>query len=739
MSTAEASRRPVEQFLGPGSAAGGPFALLALDPARCDRADVLAALDRQLARIAAHAQGQTPSADEVRVALHAAAAQLLDPEVLRSMRARWSAGSVGGAEPPGKAGPHPVGGASAPTPTDPETSHARSGPPVATASPRVRPTGLDPRFEAEARSMIALAGGPSPEALMRLGALARSRGVSVDRVPEIVRLLASPPPAPVPIGSPAPGSPGRPVMSDDRPMVSASATGGAAAVGAPLEADPFALRDRDDSSRTMRVVAVYSAVGLCLMAGAFWAVLLMTAPKGRAPAPVRTPDTLTGHVAQPDGPTDLFPRVAAGVENHAPSVGPERGVDSAALVEGFRAAVAARDVDPEKASMEFRALCDTTGSIWPEIPLDRRRAIVDLIVEFVYRSASSPEGPVPVLEDLASGASLLEGTRPLEPEDVGRVSWSVGVLVRLQRERDISARAGSLIESRLGAALEGVRPVGASAFDAGAIAALGVMPRRLIAVGDPSRTREGIDNRLRAWSRWVAAIDAAVGSDAVARAGLILSGLDALLRDAGEPTDDRVVFESIAVLVEALDFSEGAPARSWLVRTLDAPGVSTSDAHALLNAVATRAPSGRLDVSMVLAPRATDLERREMRDRLAILWNLADPADRDALASAWREAWAEALSRRDSDLTPFEHLATAVVLSRVSQAALLRWRGMTQEAEALLGTLDDDIDATLSPATASTTPTAVAEAGDGRWADQYLQAGRSIPIRLDLLRTAATT
>ena len=89
-SPARGRHRPVERFLGPQEAAGGPFALLGISPDRCNEGSVLLALERQLDRVNAHAQCDTPEADEVRLALHAAAAQLLDPFVRRHLIARWS-------------------------------------------------------------------------------------------------------------------------------------------------------------------------------------------------------------------------------------------------------------------------------------------------------------------------------------------------------------------------------------------------------------------------------------------------------------------------------------------------------------------------------------------------------------------------------------------------------------------------------------------------------------------------
>jgi hypothetical protein len=57
--------------------------LLGLVPAECTTVSIQAALQRQLDRVGAHPESDTPEADEVRLALHAAAAQLLDPQIRR--------------------------------------------------------------------------------------------------------------------------------------------------------------------------------------------------------------------------------------------------------------------------------------------------------------------------------------------------------------------------------------------------------------------------------------------------------------------------------------------------------------------------------------------------------------------------------------------------------------------------------------------------------------------------------
>lgn len=75
---------PIPKFLGLAADADA-FDVLGITPDQCTPARVEASLQRQLDRVAAHAEGDTPEADEVRLALHAAAAQVLDATVRRQL------------------------------------------------------------------------------------------------------------------------------------------------------------------------------------------------------------------------------------------------------------------------------------------------------------------------------------------------------------------------------------------------------------------------------------------------------------------------------------------------------------------------------------------------------------------------------------------------------------------------------------------------------------------------------
>lgn len=79
--------RPIRTFFSEVPDGADPFELLGLSAQPCDDDAVRAALDQRLARLAQHPQAHSPDADEVRLVLHVACAQLLDPLLRREILA----------------------------------------------------------------------------------------------------------------------------------------------------------------------------------------------------------------------------------------------------------------------------------------------------------------------------------------------------------------------------------------------------------------------------------------------------------------------------------------------------------------------------------------------------------------------------------------------------------------------------------------------------------------------------
>lgn len=79
--TARSHTELLEHFLGTGAASAGPFSLLGISARDATPARIEAALQNRLDQVDQHRHAFTPEADEVRLELHTAAAQLLDPAV----------------------------------------------------------------------------------------------------------------------------------------------------------------------------------------------------------------------------------------------------------------------------------------------------------------------------------------------------------------------------------------------------------------------------------------------------------------------------------------------------------------------------------------------------------------------------------------------------------------------------------------------------------------------------------
>ncbi|HBS28801.1 MAG TPA: hypothetical protein DEB06_04980, partial [Phycisphaerales bacterium] len=160
---------PVLRFLPDTDLSTGPFGLLGLAPAPTDGPALEAAMRRQLARLARHPLGRSTEADEVRLALHVAAAQLSDPRVqeellldLVTLRA-----------PPRAPAPRSAAPARPAAPTSPRIAHPAAA------------------FEHAALAVLVHSGGWNRNAQRRLAALAHAHQADAETVRRAVIRIAS--------------------------------------------------------------------------------------------------------------------------------------------------------------------------------------------------------------------------------------------------------------------------------------------------------------------------------------------------------------------------------------------------------------------------------------------------------------------------------------------------------------------------------------------------------------------
>lgn len=143
---------PVSTVLG--ATAPGPFALLGLPTEDVTIPRVLGALHVRLEQVNASPHAATPAAEDVRLALHAAAAQLCDPAVRRLLLGTWSA----------------------------------AGPETVVDEPLVD---VALAIERDLHIAVGLSGGWNAAAMQRLALACESRGVSLDELGTVLATIGS--------------------------------------------------------------------------------------------------------------------------------------------------------------------------------------------------------------------------------------------------------------------------------------------------------------------------------------------------------------------------------------------------------------------------------------------------------------------------------------------------------------------------------------------------------------------
>lgn len=658
----------VERFLGPEAAAGGMHALLGLSARAHERGTIVRALERQLTRVDGHPQSRTPEADEVRLALHAAAAQLVHQAAYRERSVLSRTGVV--------------------------------------AVPRAR----DRLIELEQDALLTLAryGGWNRRSLHRLTMLAMARGAGLADVARVLGQLS---------GRRGAGRLGL-------------GGGGAAVAGRRMPVEPVStaiVEQARGPSGPMVIGAVASGLALVVAL----ALVLVAITSGGRDAGEGVPEASGAEAAAPAPESlpmaageELFPWREASEGGAKPEE--DAGPRYARLSDAMAALDSAADgleIDRAEAVRVFRSAFGAVGEGWCNLTDGQRRAVQHDVVEFVYRAVQDPGLVEPVVGAVASGSRAL-GAGGGEAE-VWPATWSVGVLARLAREGDIGARAAREIESALRGA---VGSAVAGGFEQGVGAALWALLPSMTDDASPGSHAER-------WGRWIEAARAGAGGDAQ---GVLLSALEWVMVAAEEPGESDAALAGVDALTLAVDWGEDSPGRVWLVRMFADDRVSNADLHALTTTLARRSRAPGVDVTMALPVRATGEARGLLRERYATVWGLpTEGPTLDDLADDWRAAMRQAV--RGPTETAVDRLAMVIGLSRLNQAAHLRFLGRLDEAGIVIDEYGRPVELELVRWNQRDRGDSIdGSPGIARWAMSYLSAQRDYARRMELLGRAAS-
>jgi len=647
----------IRKYLGADALALGAFGLLGLDPRSCTREAVEASLQQQLDRVASHAEGDTPEADEVRLALHAAAAQLLDPRVRDHLAARWKDEARRLEDDRGTPPSSIAGGQRPPTPSPDSTVRDNF-------TPRRR-SGDDAAKFIVGAAVITVA--------------------MIGLVIAAIIVFAARPTAPVPVA------------------------GGAAAAG-PTGAGTAAAPPAVDTQAAELAQAASAAATI-----------------------------------EPSAP------VAAAGRARAP-----RGsmVDPRKTLKDLRDAAPLARTDPAASVAALEPILRQLADWWAAYDASTRRACDDAVIECLYAMSSSLEAQT-ALHKLIAAPSLRLSTAsspaeaidrpqsgerlPMHVDEVWPAAWSVGLLTRLTRERDLPTRLVAMNSAALDTSLGQSRPTLESTFESGATLAARRIPTLLLT--DPqARTsvREsavGPGGSTAAIKRWIQACSA-LASDDNSLERMLADGLEAILAGAKEPEEDLGVFEAIGAIASHIKWRSGGPARPRLLDWFRDSRVSDADLRVATSAIASKSGAEGVDASMILSVNPAIDARSQLRARFAQAWSI-ESAGGERASQVWVDA-AGALRVLPPTTGVIDSLRNAAAAARLNEAARLLWRGERAAAESLLreGAVVLQIGAGLSAAATGTnviTFDVTGSGADGAWAERYFAAERSIPARLELL------
>jgi len=679
------STDPVVKFLGARAASGRSLDLLGLREEDVSPEGVIQALQARLGVVQMHAEARTPQADEVRLALHAAAATLLNVALRQAMpRER------------------------------PSEMEAGEGSPAEVSGELRAASRL--ALEADALVAIGLAGGWNQRALDALLMSAHARGLTAEDVAEALESLEAP---------------GRGPGGGDRKVekrVAAAAVGPKVA-GKPAyaEARPsaFELSAEEVAAQTRRRLKVLGLVMVGIGVGIFAVgisvaiiVRALTRPTNAVPGPPVV--VLEEPVRKPE--PEKVPAAREGSRESAPVVSAE-DIRRELLASGGLLAS-----DASGAAARFEGAVRAAAGSWSSWSVGETAAVLDAVIEYLYQASGNSSIAKRAVESLSAPVVRLASGGMVPANEMLGSAWSAGVLCRVLRERDLPQMVLGPARLTLAAAVPAIAADAEMSFASGVRGALAVLADRLAA----SPTVEG-------WTSWIAGVSAVEGAEGTARAAAVCRAIEGVLLGGPDPSQNKATFDSITVLAASLAWRPEESSRAWLLRWFDMPQVTVGDLNAVTLALATRTSAPGVDSTMVVSSSAGFDDRTRVRAAYAKAWSLTGTKDRGAVVAAWKERAEVMLAERQAEGAGADdsaRLARAVRLSRLSEAAGLLWAGEHAKAEQVLTELGGEATAPRGAAGAGGQQGVLGEQNDGAWAVRYLSSMANIPIRQKMLKQA---
>ena len=717
-------------FLGAEAALRGPFGLLAIEPDECTPAVIERALQQRLDQVRSHPDGESREADRLRLELRKAAQQLSDPMVRGALRQHFI-----------------IDGAVIPVQEDRPSAGALQGQsrPV-TSTGTVRSEGWSEqdriasrrrepqedyehaklkRRERMAMLMVGTAAAAFIAVFFLLLVLVWPKGGGVPNAGTGGNVAATPAAAAggSAAGTSATNSPAGPTTAGS---VVPGATAGSLSIPAPASATGTT---ESTQSPTTPAVAVL--------------------PSGAS-----------------DGAGVLSKKQVREFET-APKSAP---VESGRLLKELRDAAKLASTDPRAAGAEGERLYDIIRDWWPETEAGATRATVEAVVQLVYAISSANGGSthaMALIDRIKSDVNRLTARRaastgPLAANEIPRGAWAVAFLSRLSRERDLPSGIAIASGQSLNELLGMGNPVSATTFEGGAVAALAIMPK-LILKSPADRFGIAPSETGAAFAAWTSCLDA-VGLTAEAREEMVLDAMEVAMLNESEPPQDLAVYETLtglalkvkwrAVVVDASKPSvpHSGP-RARLMDWFKDVRISESDLDVLTSQIARGSAAEGIDQTMILGVAATKEDRALLRAKYAAAWGLESSERRQQLLEDWRRAANTELSgvtRGDRD--PELRLWAAARLARLNEAAQAIWNGELDRVPALLQDQEPQLPEGFGPGAISSGATSGRSGGmsagasgrgrtvvaAGSWAEQFLSADRSIPLRMERLRELET-